>query len=62
MVGLAPKRQRPEARGAPLSYYHGPIGALSPLAGGWGDSHGVEFHIYFKVGSFQQQKLVLEKG
>jgi hypothetical protein len=36
MVDLAPKRQRFEAKGAPLAYYHGPTGALSPLAGAYG--------------------------
>jgi hypothetical protein len=32
--GLAPKRQKPEARGGPLSYCQGPTGALNPLGGG----------------------------
>ncbi|MHB9292955.1 hypothetical protein Holit_02072 [Hollandina sp. SP2] len=35
-VGLTSKQQRLEARGDPCSYYHGPIGALSPLAGACG--------------------------
>jgi hypothetical protein len=33
-VGLAPKWQKREARDDPPSYYHGHIGAISPLAGG----------------------------
>jgi hypothetical protein len=28
-----PKQQKPEAKGAPSPYHHGPPGALSPLAG-----------------------------
>ncbi|MDR1987101.1 MAG: hypothetical protein LBP88_09065, partial [Treponema sp.] len=32
-VDLAPKRQKPEARGSPLFYCQGPTGALNPLGG-----------------------------
>ncbi|MHB9292954.1 hypothetical protein Holit_02071 [Hollandina sp. SP2] len=42
ILGLTPKRQRLEARGDPRSYYHGPIGALSPLAGACGGRYGAE--------------------
>ncbi|MDR0722920.1 MAG: hypothetical protein LBF75_09075 [Treponema sp.] len=39
IVGLAPKRQTQEARGAATAYHHCPLWALNPLGGACGERY-----------------------
>jgi hypothetical protein len=40
--GLTTKRQRPDARGGLLTYHHGPLWAVNPLAGLGGGSKAIK--------------------